>query len=69
MMEENFIERVNIRSFSEADLEAIVEIDLKVLGKDRLNYWKQQIGLSNAHYPLSCLVAELEGKVSQLKKK
>ena len=63
MMEENFIERVNIRSFSEADLEAIVEIDRRILGKSRLLYWKQQIELSNAHYPLSCLVAEYEGKV------
>lgn len=62
-MEENFIERVTIRSFNEEDLEAIVEIDRKVLGKDRLSYWKQQIHLSNAHYPLSCLVAEYEGKV------
>ncbi len=62
-MEENLIERVNIRSFNEEDLEAIVEIDRKVLGKDRLSYWKQQITLSNAHYPRSCLVAELEGKV------
>jgi len=62
-MEENFIERVNIRSFNEKDLEAIVEIDRKVLGKDRLSYWKQQISLSNSHYPLSCLVAEFEGRV------
>ncbi len=62
-MEQNFIERVNIRSFNEEDLEAIVEIDRKVLRKDRLSYWKQQISHSNAHYPLSCLVAEFEGKV------
>ncbi len=31
--------------------------------KHRWSYWKQQIELSNAHYPLSCLVAEYEGKV------
>ncbi len=62
-MEENFIERVTVRSFNEKDLESIVEIDRKVLGKDRLSYWKQQIDLSNAHYPRSCLVAEFEGKV------
>ena len=62
-MEENFIERVTIRSFNAEDLEAIVEIDRKVLGKDRLSYWKQQISLANAHFPLSCLVAEFEGRV------
>ncbi len=61
-MEEDFLEKVKIRSFSEEDLEAIVEIDRKVLGKSRLNYWKQQIDLSNTHFPLSCLVAEFEGK-------
>ncbi|OGP96842.1 MAG: hypothetical protein A2157_03385 [Deltaproteobacteria bacterium RBG_16_47_11] len=62
-MEEHFMERVNIRSFSEEDLEAIVEIDRKVLGKPRWSYWKQQIELSNTRFPLSCLVAEFEGKV------
>jgi len=62
-MDEKFIERVTIRSFKEEDLEAIVEIDRKVLGKSRLNYWKQMIDLSSPRFPLSCLVAECEGKV------
>jgi ribosomal protein S18 acetylase RimI-like enzyme len=62
-MEEDFLEKVRIRTFNKEDLEAIVEIDRKILGKTRLNYWKQQIELSNAHFPLSCLVAEFEGKV------
>ncbi len=62
-MEENLTQSVNVRSFSEKDLQAIVEIDRRILGKSRLEYWKQQIELSNAHYPLSCLVAEYEGKV------
>ena len=62
-MEENFLEKVTIRAFSEEDLEAIVEIDRKVLGKSRWNYWKQQIDLSHAHFSLSCLVAEFEGRV------
>jgi len=62
-MDEKLIERVTIRGFSEEDLEAIVEIDRKVLGKSRLNYWKQMIDLSNTRFPLSCLVAEYEGKV------
>ncbi len=62
-MEENLTQSVKVRSFNEKDLEAIVEIDRRILGKARLEYWKQQIELSNTHYPLSCLVAEYEGKV------
>jgi ribosomal protein S18 acetylase RimI-like enzyme len=62
-MEENLKERVTVRSFVEQDLEAIVEIDRKILGKARWAYWKQQITLSKAHYPLSYLVAESEGRV------
>ncbi len=62
-MEEGFLEKVKIRTFSEEDLDTIVEIDRKILGKSRLTYWKQQIDLSKSHFPLSCLVAELEGKV------
>jgi ribosomal protein S18 acetylase RimI-like enzyme len=46
-----------------ADLGAIVEIDSKVLGKPRPNYWKKKIELPNVRYPFSCLVAELEEKV------
>ena len=57
------MEKVKIRTFNEGDLEAIVEIDQRILGKSRLNYWKQQIELSNSHFPLSCLVAEFEEKV------
>ena len=62
-MEDGFLEKVKIRTFSEEDLETIVEIDRKILGKSRLTYWKQQIDLSKSPFPLSCLVAELEGKV------
>ena len=62
-MEQNMNERVTIRSFNEEDLEAIVEIDRKILGETRWSYWKQQIDLSKSHYSLSCLVAESEGKV------
>jgi len=54
---------LNIRPFSPADLEAIVDIDRKVLGKERRDYWKSKIELSSTKYPLSCLVAEAEGTV------
>jgi ribosomal protein S18 acetylase RimI-like enzyme len=62
-MEDNFLAGVKIRPFAQADLEPIVNIDRKVLGKSRWNYWKQSIELSNAQYPLSCLVAEADGQV------
>lgn len=62
-MEEDFLTRVKIRSFAQEDLDPIVEIDHKVLGKSRRDYWKKKIELSNPRYPQSCLVAELEGEV------
>jgi ribosomal protein S18 acetylase RimI-like enzyme len=54
---------LNIRPLAMRDLDAIVEIDRKVLGKARTDYWENKIELSNTHYPLSCLVAEIDGKV------
>ena len=54
---------LKIRPFGLADLDAIVEIDRKVLGKERRDYWKNTIELSSTNYPLSCLVAEADGKV------
>lgn len=44
------------------DLEAIVEIDRKIFGKARPEYWKK-IVVPNDQYPFSSLVAELEGRV------
>ena len=57
------MERLNLRPLTIADLDAIVEIDRRVLGKPRRDFWKKRIELVNNQYPLSCLVAELEGKV------
>ncbi len=54
---------LNVRPLAMRDLDAIVEIDRKVLGKARTDYWENKIELSNTHYPLSCLVAEMDGKV------
>ena len=56
---------MNIRRLTDGDLDAIIEIDrkvLKVLGKPRWDYW-EKISFSNARYSQSCLVAEFEGKV------
>ena len=62
-MEEDFLAKLNIRPLTSGDLDAIVEIDRKVLGKARQDFWRKKIELPNARYPFSGLVAELEGTV------
>ena len=46
-MEEGFLAGLNIRPMTVGDLDAIVEIDCKVLGKPRPDYWKKKIELPN----------------------
>lgn len=62
-MEEELLTRLNIRPLTIGDLDAIVEIDWKVLGKPRKDYWEKRIELINTRYPHSSLVAELDGNV------
>jgi ribosomal protein S18 acetylase RimI-like enzyme len=63
-MEEELLNQMSIRPLTLSDLDAIVEIDRKVLGKPREDFWKKRMELISAtRYPRSCLVAELEGKV------
>jgi ribosomal protein S18 acetylase RimI-like enzyme len=62
-MEEEFWAGLSIRPLTIGDLDAIVEIDRKVLGKVRRDFWEKKIELPNPHYPLSGLAAELDGKV------
>ena len=62
-MEEELLTRLNIRPLTMGDLDAIVEIDWKVLGKPRKDYWEKRIELINTRYPPSSLVAELDGNV------
>jgi ribosomal protein S18 acetylase RimI-like enzyme len=63
-MEEELLNRLNIRPLTLSDLDAIVEIDRKVLGKPRQDFWKKKMELINVtQYAHSCLVAELEGQV------
>ena len=50
------------RALTENDLDAVVEIDRKVLGKARREYWKRKIGYADI-YPRPALVAEMNGKV------
>lgn len=62
-MGEETLTQLNIRPLTIGDLDAIVEIDRKVLGKQRKDFWKKRIEVVNTQYPLSCLVAEWEGEV------
>jgi ribosomal protein S18 acetylase RimI-like enzyme len=62
-MEEDFLAKLKIHPLTVGDLDAIVEIDRKVLGKARRDFWRKKIDLPNPRYPLSGLVAELEGRV------
>jgi ribosomal protein S18 acetylase RimI-like enzyme len=44
------------------DINAIVDIDRRVIGKSRPEYWMKLVP-QNPQYPFSSLVAEFEGKV------
>jgi len=62
-MEGEFLAGLDIRPLTIGDLDAIVEIDRRVLGMVRRDFWRNKIELPNSRYPLLGLVAELEGKV------
>lgn len=53
---------LSIRSLNENDLDAVVEIDRKILGKSRRDHWRRKIAYADI-YPRPALVAEMEGKV------
>ncbi|MFQ6086530.1 MAG: GNAT family N-acetyltransferase [Candidatus Bathyarchaeia archaeon] len=53
---------LRIRSLNENDLDAVVEIDRKILGKPRRDYWRRKIAYADI-YPRPALVAEMDGKV------
>jgi len=54
---------MKIRPLKKEDLDAIVEIDEKVLGENRRNYWKRKLELMDNKSSQVSLVAEVEGKV------
>ena len=57
------LESVKIRRLQKSDLDAIVEIDEKVLGENRKNYWERKLELMNNRSSQISLVAEVEGEV------
>src|SRR3990172_784533 len=62
-MKEGILTGMKIRPLTPADLDAVVEIERKILEKIRPEYWQAKIEDPNVKHPLSCLAAEFEGKV------
>lgn len=52
-----------IRTMTTNDLERIVQIDTKVLGQSRPEYWEMKVELVEKRSPMGSLVAELDGEV------
>jgi len=52
-----------IRAMSSKDVGRIVEIDTKVLGQSRPEYWEMKVELVEKRSPMSSLVAEWDGEV------
>ncbi len=59
----NGLGSITIRTLKKTDLDAIVEIDEKVLGESRRNYWKKKLDLMNDKSSPFSLVAEMNEKV------
>ena len=56
-------EDFTIRTLKKDDLNAIVEIDEKVLGENRKNYWEGKLELMNRKSSQVSLVVEMNGEV------
>ena len=52
-----------IRAMTAKDLDGIVEIDTKVLGKSRPGFWEMKLQLVEKRSPMASLVAEIGGKI------
>src|SRR4030065_2926061 len=59
----NPLENVNIRPLRKEDLDAIVEIDEKVLGEKRRDYWEKKLQMMDDKASQVSLGAEVQGKV------
>jgi len=59
----NPLENVKIRPLKKADLEIIVEIDRRVLGDKRTDYWVRKLERMDDKSSQVSLVAEVEGNV------
>lgn len=52
-----------IRTMNSKDLDRIVEIDTKILGQPRPEYWEMKLELVEKRSPIASLVAEMDGGV------
>jgi ribosomal protein S18 acetylase RimI-like enzyme len=60
----NFFDKLSVRQLRKEDLDFIVEIDTKVLGETRRDYWVTKIvKQAETRPPDASLVAEIDGKV------
>ena len=57
------LEDFKIRSLRKGDLNAIAQIDEKVLGENRRNYWEGKLELMNKKSSQVSLVVEVNGEV------
>jgi predicted N-acetyltransferase YhbS len=57
------LENVKIRQLKKEDQGAIVEIDERVLGENREEYWVRKLASMNSRSSQVSLVAEVEGRV------
>jgi ribosomal protein S18 acetylase RimI-like enzyme len=60
----NFFDKLSVRQLTKDDLDSIVEIDTKVLGETRRDYWVTKIiKQADTRPPNASLVSEIDGKV------
>jgi predicted N-acetyltransferase YhbS len=59
----NPLENLVIRPLKKGDLETLVEIDEKVLGEKRRDYWERKLESLNDKSSQGSMVAEIGGKV------
>ena len=60
----NFFDKLTVRQLTKDDLDSIVEIDTKVLGETRRDYWVIKIvKQADTRPPDASLVSEIDGKV------
>lgn len=63
MVAENLLQKIKVRRLKFDDLNAIVEIDNRVLGTKRPIYWHQKLEEMGEEEPSKSLVAELDGRI------
>ena len=58
------IQGLRIREMTDIDMAAMIEIDKKITGKDRISSWPQKVSSHfKTYYPPLSFVAEVEGRV------